>query len=65
MSDNCGVEFLIYTQPHPGRCLVLVMAAVFTRCNWTKMASDHPKLVIFDVATLVLSAFDRLLTFPI
>lgn len=29
-------EFLIYTLPHPGGCLVLVMAAVFTRCNWTK-----------------------------
>lgn len=30
-------EFLIYTLPHPGGCLVLVMAAVFTRCNGTKM----------------------------
>lgn len=30
-------EFLIYTSPHPGGCLVLVMAAVFTRCNWTTM----------------------------
>lgn len=38
MSDNCGVNktFLIYTLPHPGGCLVLVMAAVFTRFNWTK-----------------------------
>lgn len=35
MSDNCRVEFLIYTLPHPGARLVLVMAAVFTRCNWT------------------------------
>lgn len=38
MSDNCGVNktFLIYTLSHPGGCLVLVMAAVFTRFNWTK-----------------------------
>lgn len=28
--------FSIYTLPHPGGCLVLVMAAVFARFNWTK-----------------------------
>lgn len=50
MSDNCRVEFLIYTLPHPGGCLVLVMAAVLTCCNWTKMVFDYPKLVIFGVA---------------
>lgn len=46
MSDNCRVEFLIYTLPHPGARLALVMAAVFTRRNWTTLLSDEPEPVI-------------------
>lgn len=69
MSDNCRVEFLIYTLPHPGGCLVLVMAAVFTCCNWTKMVFDYPKAGYFwcCMSSLVLSILGCgcLLTFPI
>ena len=50
-------EFLIHALPHPGGCLVLVMAAVCFCSNWTRMFFDDPELVIFGVCVSPPSIF--------